>query len=72
MIRGPPDRALPHAERGAAANPDLFCRNYTRVALGAAGAKWTGDYGFGVPGYPSGMVVTKEAMEAPCGLGTIP
>src|SRR5262249_19467451 len=30
-----------------------------------AGAKWTGQHGFGVPGYDPNMVVTKEMMRDP-------
>jgi hypothetical protein len=53
---------FPDPGSGAAANMDLFYRNYTGMTLGAAGAKWTGGSGFGVPGYDSGMVVTKDMM----------
>lgn len=50
---------------GAAANMDLFKKGYTGMSFGAAGKKWTGGHGFGVPGYDPNMVVTKEMMNDP-------
>jgi hypothetical protein len=50
---------------GAAANLDLFAQKYTGMPLGAAGAKWTGQHGFGVPGYDPKMIVTPEMMKDP-------
>ena len=47
---------------GAASNMDLFYRKYTGEPLGQAGARWTGNNSFGVPGFPSNMIVTKEMM----------
>jgi hypothetical protein len=54
---------FPDPEHGLASNMDLFYRNYTGMALGAAGTKWTGGNGFGVPGYDPSMRVTKEMMQ---------
>ena len=55
--------AFPDFEHGAASNMDLFYRKYTGMNLGAAGKKWTGSYGFGVPGYDPKLVVTKDMMK---------
>src|SRR5262249_18945078 len=30
-----------------------------------AGKKWTGSYGFGIPGYPNDMILTKELLDNP-------
>lgn len=56
---------FPSPVNGAAANMDLFTRNYTGMTVGAAGAKWTGNNGFGVPGYDPKMVVTRDMMADP-------
>lgn len=56
---------FPSPVNGAAANMDLFARNYTGMTVGQAGAKWTGNNGFGVPGYDNRMVVTKDMMADP-------
>src|SRR5215469_16900961 len=42
---------FPSPVNGAAANFDLLYRRYTGMTIGAAGNKWTGGFGFGVPGY---------------------
>lgn len=52
-------------EHGAAANMDLFRRKYVGMKIGEAGAKWTGNNSFGVPGYDPNMVVTPEMAENP-------
>jgi cell wall-associated NlpC family hydrolase len=54
--------AFPSPVNGAAANFDLLYRKYTGMEVGAAGAKWTGQHGFGVPGYDSSMMLTKEMV----------
>jgi hypothetical protein len=51
--------------QGAAANMALFASHYVGMRLGAAGAKWTGGHGFGVPGYNPNMIVTREMMNDP-------
>src|SRR5262245_23636379 len=43
---------------GAASNFDLLNRKYTGITIGAAGTKWTGAYGFGVPGYDPNSMLT--------------
>lgn len=48
---------------GAAANFDLLYRRYAGMAVGAAGTKWTGAYGFGVPGYDPDMMLTKAFLD---------
>ena len=50
---------------GAAANFDLLRRNYVGMAIGAAGAKWTGDNGFGIPGYDPNAILTAEMVDDP-------
>lgn len=54
---------FPHQVNGAAANFDLLYRTYTGMSIGAAGTKWTGANGFGVPGYDPNRVLTKEMLE---------
>lgn len=56
---------FPSPVNGAAANFDLLYRNYTGMQIGAAGQKWTGANGFGVPGYDSNATLTKEMLEDP-------
>jgi hypothetical protein len=56
---------FPDPSYGAAANMALFASRYTGMRLGAAGARWTGGHGFGVPGYDSQMIVTREMMNDP-------
>lgn len=57
--------AFPSPVNGAAANFDLLYRNYTGMTLGAAGKKWTGSNGSGVPGYDDNEVLTKEWVADP-------
>jgi hypothetical protein len=54
---------FPSPVNGAAANFDLLYRNYTGMTIGAAGTKWTGGHGFGVPGYDSNSMLTKAMMD---------
>jgi peptidoglycan hydrolase-like protein with peptidoglycan-binding domain len=54
---------FPSPVNGAAANFDLLSRNYVGMSMGAAGKKWTGSYGFGIPGYPDDRVLTKEMLD---------
>ena len=56
---------FPSPVNGAAANFDLLYRNYTGMRIGAAGTKWTGAHGFGVPGYDPGDQLTKQMLESP-------
>src|SRR5215475_2803718 len=56
---------FPSPVNGAAANFDLLFRNYTGMAIGAAGTKWTGAHGFGVPGYPPTEILTKQMLDDP-------
>src|SRR5215510_7254823 len=56
---------FPSPVNGAAANFDLLSRNYVGMTMGAAGKKWTGSYGFGIPGYPNDMILTKELLDNP-------
>jgi peptidoglycan hydrolase-like protein with peptidoglycan-binding domain len=54
---------FPNPVNGAAANLDLLYRNYTGMAIGAAGTKWTGANGFGVPGYDPNIILTKATLD---------
>lgn len=54
---------FPSPVNGAAANFDLLHRNYTGMSIGAAGRKWTGANGFGVPGYDPNSILTKQMLE---------
>lgn len=54
---------FPHPVNGAAANLDLLYRNYTGMSIGAAGTKWTGSNGFGVPGYDPSIILTKDLLD---------
>jgi peptidoglycan hydrolase-like protein with peptidoglycan-binding domain len=56
---------FPSPVNGAAANFDLLSRNYAGMTMGAAGKKWTGSYGFGIPGYPDDMILAKEMVDEP-------
>jgi Putative peptidoglycan binding domain len=56
---------FPSPVNGAAANFDLLYRNYTGMSIGAAGTKWTGANGFGVPGYDPATILTKETLDNP-------
>ena len=56
---------FPHPVNGAAANFDLLRRNYVSMTIGAAGAKWTGDNGFGIPGYDPNAILTAEMVDDP-------
>ena len=56
---------FPHPVNGAAANFDLLRRNYVGMTIGAAGAKWTGDNGFGIPGYDPNAILTAEMVDDP-------
>ena len=56
---------FPHPVNGAAANFDLLRRNYVGMTIGAAGAKWTGDNGFGIPGYDPNATLTAEMVDDP-------
>ena len=53
---------FPHPVNGAASNFDLLSRSYTGMTFGAAGQKWTGSNGFGIPGYSDSTVLTKEMV----------
>jgi peptidoglycan hydrolase-like protein with peptidoglycan-binding domain len=56
---------FPHPVNGAASNFDLLSRNYVGMEMGAAGKKWTGSFGFGIPGFPDSTVLTKEMLLDP-------
>lgn len=56
---------FPHPVNGAAANFDLLSRKYVGMQIGTAGAKWTGDNGFGIPGYDSNAVLTADMVNDP-------
>lgn len=56
---------FPHPVNGAAANFDLLRRKYVGMTIAAAGAKWTGDNGFGIPGYDSNAILTAEMVDDP-------
>jgi len=56
---------FPSPVNGAASNFDLLYRNYTGKAIGEAGRIWTGNYGFGVPGYDSNSILTKQMLDDP-------
>jgi len=54
---------FPSPVNGAASNLDLLYRNYTGMTIGAAGTKWTGANGFGVPGYDPNSMLTKAMLD---------
>ena len=56
---------FPSPVNGAAANFDLLFRRYTGMTIGAAGNKWTGGFGFGVPGYDPNSMLTKAMLDDP-------
>jgi peptidoglycan hydrolase-like protein with peptidoglycan-binding domain len=56
---------FPSPVNGAAANFDLLYRNYTGMTIGAAGTKWTGALGFGVPGFDPHSMLTKAMLDDP-------
>ncbi|MDQ0322073.1 hypothetical protein QO002_004279 [Pararhizobium capsulatum DSM 1112] len=56
---------FPSPVNGAASNFDLLFRRYTGMSIGAAGTKWTGANGFGVPGYDSNLLIGKGMIEQP-------
>jgi hypothetical protein len=53
---------FPNPVNGAASNFDLLNRGYTGMSIGAAGTKWTGGNGFGVPGYDPNTILTKDLL----------
>ncbi len=56
---------FPSPVNGAASNFDLLNRDYTGMTIGAAGRKWTGAHGFGVPGYDPNSMLTKQMVDDP-------
>jgi hypothetical protein len=56
---------FPNPVNGAASNFDLLNRDYTGMSIGAAGARWTGGFGFGVPGFNSSAILTKDMLTDP-------
>lgn len=56
---------FPSPVNGAASNFDLLFRKYTGMTIGAAGEKWTGAHGFGVPGYDPKATLTTTMLEDP-------
>jgi Putative peptidoglycan binding domain len=56
---------FPSPVNGAAANFDLLYRMYTGMTIGAAGTKWTGAHGFGMPGYDPNSMLTKAMLDDP-------
>ena len=56
---------FPSPVNGAASNFDLLARSYAGMRIGEAGTKWTGAYGFGVPGYDPNATLTREMVEDP-------
>lgn len=56
---------FPHPVNGAASNFDLLSRKYVGMTYGAAGKKWTGSNGFGIPGYPDSTVLTAAIVNDP-------
>ncbi|CAL8981533.1 hypothetical protein RHODGE_RHODGE_02842 [Rhodoplanes serenus] len=56
---------FPSPVNGAAANFDLLARRYVGMTIGAAGTKWTGANGFGVPGYDPDAILTREMVDDP-------
>jgi hypothetical protein len=53
---------FPSPVNGAASNFDLLNYKYVGMQMGPAGKMWTGSYGFGIPGYPDDMILTKEMV----------
>lgn len=56
---------FPHAINGAASNFDLLRRGYVGMQFGAAGKKWTGSNGFGIPGYSDETMLTADMVDDP-------
>lgn len=56
---------FPTPEHGAASNMSLLSKKYAGMTVGAAGAKWTGNNGFGVPGYDPNTVLTPAMTKDP-------
>ncbi len=56
---------FPSPVNGAASNFDLLSRSYVGMKIGDAGTKWTGSYGFGIPGYDPNATLTKEMVNDP-------
>ena len=56
---------FPNPVNGAASNFDLLSRDYVGMTIGKAGAKWTGDNGFGIPGYNSNAILTADMINDP-------
>jgi uncharacterized protein (TIGR02594 family) len=56
---------FPHPVNGAASNMELLSRAYTGMTVAAAGDKWTGGNGHGIPGYPDDMILTKDMVADP-------
>ncbi len=56
---------FPSPVNGAASNFELLHRAYTGLSIGAAGKKWTGSHGFGIPGYNSADTLTKTMVDDP-------
>lgn len=56
---------FPSVVNGAACNFELMHRVYTGMTIGAAGKKWTGAHGFGIPGYDSSATLTKTMVNNP-------
>jgi peptidoglycan hydrolase-like protein with peptidoglycan-binding domain len=54
---------FPSPVNGAASNFDLLSRSYVGMTIGAAGTKWTGAHGFGVPGYDSNALLTSQMVD---------
>ena len=54
---------FPDPVAGAAANMFLLNKSYAGMTIGAAGIKWTGRNGFGVPGYNPNTVLTREMLD---------
>lgn len=56
---------FPDQVAGAAANMFLLNKSYADMTIGAAGKKWTGSNGFGVPGYDPNKVLTRDLLNDP-------
>jgi len=54
---------FPDPVAGAAANMFLLNKSYVGMTIGAAGTKWTGSNGSGVPGYDSAQTLTHEMLK---------
>lgn len=57
--------AFPSPVNGAACNFELLNRVYTGMSIGAAGTKWTGAHGFGIPGFNANQILTKDMLDDP-------